>query len=183
MKNVIVIVICCLFMLVIGVMGMNFAVAQSTDLTADSFLRIHIRANSNSTGDQNVKYKVKDKVVEYLTPILANVHNKADAIKLIEQNLSQISSVSSLVLQNEGYTYMAQAELRREYFPTRAYDDVVLSSGEYDSIIVNLGSGAGDNWWCVVYPPLCFVASSPTDTEDIVYRSKILEIIRRFFGG
>ena len=73
--------------------------------------------------------------------------------------------------------------MRSEYFPTRCYDDVVLESGEYDSLIVELGSGTGDNWWCVAYPPLCFVNATDDGTENVVYRSKLLEIIKSFFGG
>lgn len=156
--------------------------ARNSELGAESFLRIHIRANSNEAVDQNVKYVVKDELVKYLTPILAEANTKEEAIELVNQNLDNISSIASLVLDREGYNYDADAKLTSEYFPTRCYDDVVLEGGEYDSLIVNLGSGAGNNWWCVVYPPLCFVASVD-DSAEITYRSKILDIIRNFFGG
>lgn len=164
-----------------GIVG--YCNAQGTELTADSFLRIHIRANSNSVEDQAVKYKVKDAIVEYLTPILADAKTKPEAIELVSQNLSQISNIAGLVLSDNGYNYGANAVLRSEYFPTRCYDDVVLESGEYDSLILELGSASGNNWWCVVYPPLCFVNAGDNNTENIVYRSKLLEIIRTFFGG
>ena len=154
----------------------------ASPLEADSFLRIHIRANSNESLDQQVKYKVKDELVKYLTPILAQADTKEVAMSLVKENLDNISRVAGLVLQKEGYTYGANAKLKSEYFPLRCYDDVVLESGEYDSLIVELGSGAGNNWWCVVYPPLCFVATED-DREGITYRSKILDIINRFFGG
>lgn len=164
-----------------GVVG--FCNAKQTELTADSFLRIHIRANSNSAEDQAVKYKVKDKIVEYLTPILTEANTKQQAIKIISQNLQEISNVAGLVLKEEGYNYDANAVLRSEYFPIRCYDDVVLESGEYDSLIVELGNATGNNWWCVVYPPLCFVNTDDTNSSNIVYRSKLLEIINGFFGG
>lgn len=156
--------------------------AKTTELSAESFLRVHIRANSNTETDQRVKYIVKDEIVKLLTPILAEANSKEDAIELVKSNLSEISKVASLVLKQEGYNYDAKAKLASEYFPTRCYDNVVLESGEYDSLIVNLGSGSGNNWWCVVYPPLCFVAVQD-DSEGITYRSKILEIIKNFFGG
>lgn len=174
-------VIISIFVLVLGVLLLPTQ-AVGTELSADSFLRIHIRANSNDEIDQCVKYEVKDELVKFLTPILAEANSKSEAINLVNNHLTEISEVASLVLRQEGYNYDANAKLTSEYFPTRCYDDVVLESGEYDSLIVNLGSGTGNNWWCVVYPPLCFVATD-NSAEGITYHSKILEIIRNFFGG
>ena len=158
------------------------AQASSSDLSSSSFLRIHIRANSNEEIDQQVKYIVKDEVVDYLTPLLANADSKSRAMDIVNQNLSEISQIASLVLDREGYNYDAKAKLTSEYFPLRCYDNVVLESGEYDSLILELGTGTGNNWWCVVYPPLCFVATNPDNSKDITYRSKILDIINNFFG-
>lgn len=175
------IVIALFLILIGGIVGLNCA--QGTKLTADSYLRIHIRANSNSVEDQNIKYQVKDAIVEYLTPILVDADTKERAIFLIKENLTEISNVAGLVLVNAGYNYGANAVLRSEYFPTRCYDDIVLESGEYDSLIVELGSAEGNNWWCVVYPPLCFVNSVDDGSQSITYRSKLVEIIKSFFGG
>lgn len=163
-----------------GIVG--YQKASQTELTAESFLRIHIRANSNSTEDQAVKYKVKDSVVEYLTPFLVNADTKQNAIDIISNHLQEISQVAGLVLSQNGYNYGANAILRNEYFPTRCYDDVVLESGEYDSLILELGNASGNNWWCVVYPPLCFVGGED-NLNQIVYRSKLKEIINSFFRG
>ena len=177
-------IICVVVTIFVLVIGFLFLPSQATsvELGADSFLRIHIRANSNQNVDQQVKYKVKDELVKYLTPILAEANSKSDAMNLVKENLENLSNVASLVLFQEGYNYTANAKLTSEYFPTRCYDDVVLESGEYDSLIINLGSGSGNNWWCVVYPPLCFVATDDS-SEGITYRSKIFDIIRNFFGG
>ena len=163
-----------------GIVG--YCNAQGTELTADSFLRIHIRANSNDTIDQAVKYQVEDALVNYLTPILTEATTKTEAMQLVSQNLDNITEVARLTLEEYGYNYGAKAELRREEFPTRCYDDVVLESGEYDSLIVELGSGTGNNWWCVVYPPLCFVNANLDSSQGVVYRSKIVEIIKSFFN-
>ena len=80
-------------------------------------------------------------------------------------------------LVTEIYVYKSRAVLREELFPTRTYDNLTLESGFYDALIVELGEGKGDNWWCVVYPPLCFVESG----HGYVYKSKIVEIIKNFF--
>ena len=156
--------------------------ATNTQITAnaDEFLRIHIRADSNDKEAQEVKYHVRDKIVEYLTPLVANYVTKTQAMQGVAANLGEISAVADNALRQKGYFYGASAELKMESFPTRVYDGCVLSAGEYSALIIYLGRGAGDNWWCVVYPPLCF--SAPTG-KNVVYKSKILEIIERFKSG
>ncbi|MBR5145039.1 MAG: stage II sporulation protein R [Clostridia bacterium] len=143
--------------------------------------RIHIRANSNEQIDQNVKYMVKDAVVEFLTPLLADATDKNKAKQIVTANSEQICQVANKVLKQNGFDYLSSAKVTKEVFPTRAYGDFVLEQGEYDSLVLNLGSGSGDNWWCVVYPPLCFVGGEPTD-NCLVYKSKLHEIIKNFFG-
>jgi len=169
-----------LLMVVAGVWGVDSG--AQTELSNDNFLRIHIRANSNSETDQNVKYLVKDAIVSYLTPKLAYVSSKDEALKIVEQNKDNVSEVANQVLANNGFVYQASTSVKKEDFPTRDYDGVVLPSGEYDSVIVSLGNGTGNNWWCVVYPPLCFVNGENGD-EEIVYTSKLWGIIKSIFGG
>ncbi len=145
--------------------------------TENDYLRIHIRADSNDGEAQAVKYYVRDKIVEYLTPIVAECPTKAVAIEKVAEHLEKIAQTAESVLKEKGFPYGATAELTVERFPTRVYDGYTLSAGEYAALIIRLGSGAGDNWWCVVYPPLCFVA--PTG-QNVVYKSKILEIIQNW---
>ena len=99
-------------------------------------------------------------------------------MKKIGAKLGEIERVAARVLRENGFSYGARASLRREQFPTRVYADATLEAGEYDALILELGSGKGDNWWCVVYPPLCFTSGN----GNVVYKSKIAEIIKRFFG-
>lgn len=146
---------------------------------ASAYLRMHVRANSNETGDQAVKYRVRDAVVAYLTPLVATCHTKAEAESMLKENLKNISAVATETLCRAGYDYGAVAKLKQEQFPTRVYDGFTLESGIYDALIIELGSGLGENWWCVVYPPLCFTGQSSGGTT-VKYRSKILEIINRF---
>ena len=144
------------------------------------FLRIHIRANSNDTLDQNVKYQVKSAVVDYMTPYLANATDKKKAMEIVRSRLSDIERVCDAVLQQNGFSYTSRAKLTTEQFPDRAYDDVTLPAGVYDALIIELGSGTGNNWWCVVYPPLCFVGGESNGTNQIAYKSKLLEIINKW---
>ncbi|MBQ0099817.1 MAG: stage II sporulation protein R, partial [Firmicutes bacterium] len=142
------------------------------------YLRIHIRANSNSEIDQSVKYQVKENIVLYLTPILSTVKDKKDAINKLESELSNIEKVADKTLMENGFSYTSNARIKNEEFPLRVYEDLTLESGFYDALILNLGEGKGDNWWCVVYPPLCFVKSN----AGYIYKSKIKEIIENFYN-
>ena len=151
---------------------------QNCDNTGE-YLRIHIRADSNEDEAQAVKYKVRDRVVEHLTPILAECETKAEAMCDIEANLTRLSAISTEILRQEGFAYQATATLAVETFPTRVYDEYTLPAGEYTALLIRLGRGAGDNWWCVAYPPLCFAATN----ADVVYKSKIKEIIDRFYNS
>ncbi len=169
MKAVYIIVIFVVLLLILfGCMPSN---------TNTDFLRIHIRADSNNYTDQSVKYAVKQAVVEYLTPYLAQCNSKTQAMNVVKQHLKNIQKVCDQTLQDNGFCYSSSVSLKQETFPERAYNDVVLPSGVYDAIIINLGSGSGNNWWCVVYPPLCFVDGTPTGGNSIIYRSKLLQII------
>ena len=145
-------------------------------LDSAEYLRIHIRANSNSEIDQSVKYEIKTQVVDFLTPYIANCNTKNEAISVLNDNLDKIESVCNKVLKDSGFSYKSNASIKTEMFPTRVYEDFTLNSGFYDALIVNLGEAKGDNWWCVVYPPLCFTKGN----KSVKYKSKILEIIDNF---
>lgn len=162
----------------IGLIALLACSTQTGGSAADTeYLRIHIRANSNGEADQAVKYKVRDGIVAYLTPVAASCTTKEQAIDAISERLEDVEAVAERVLRENGYSYGARASIRAEEFPTRVYDGVTLEAGIYDALIVELGTGAGDNWWCVVYPPLCFTGGN----VSVTYRSKILEIIQNFF--
>lgn len=142
------------------------------------YLRIHVRANSNEQIDQDVKYKVKDEIVKFITPYAAECTDKQAAMKIIGGILGEIEEVANKVLAENGFDYKSRASVRTEEFPTRVYGDTTLEAGLYDALIVELGSGTGDNWWCVIYPPLCFTAG----TAQVQYRSAIFDIINKFFN-
>lgn len=161
------------------VLAIIIAVPSGSKSNAD-FLRIHIRADSNDASDQNVKFQVKSAVVDYLTPYLANAQTKQQAMSVVKSQLAEIEKVCNNVLAENGFGYKSHAKLCQEEFPDRSYGDVTLLAGVYDALIIELGSGSGNNWWCVVYPPLCFVGGESNGTNSIVYKSKLLEIINEW---
>ena len=159
--------------LILGLSGLvNLTeVSQKTQ-----YLRIHIRANSNSDEDQSVKYKVKDEIVEALIPLLADVESFDEAKSIVSQNFGYIEEVANKTLLDNGFFYTSSASIKNEYFPTRSYDEITLEEGYYDALILNLGSGDGDNWWCIVFPAFCFTQTKKID--NIEYISRIWEIIK-----
>lgn len=131
-------------------------------------LRLHIRANSNSAIDQSVKLKVRDAVNAFITE---NIHKSTfeEAYSEIGKNLGVLNAIATNVLRRNGFSYGARTRLANEYFPSRMYKDVTVPEGYYDALIIELGEGKGDNWWCVVYPPLCY-------GEDFKYKSFFAEL-------
>lgn len=154
---------------------------NSQSSSQEQYLRIHIRANSNLTTDQNIKYKIKDELVKYLTPLVVECESFDSVVDMVETHKKDMENICDDILSDNGFSYTSKVSLNEEYFPTRAYGEYVLESNFYDAIIVELGEAIGDNWWCVVYPPLCFVEAKQLDTNNIVYKSKLLETICKFF--
>ena len=146
------------------------------------YLRVHIRANSNSEIDQNIKYIIKDEVVDYITPYLIDCDTKQKSIDTITLLLKDIENVCDNILIKNGFTYTSNAKIDAEKFPTRSYDNITLEAGVYDALIIELGTGKGDNWWCIVYPPLCFVNKSETNSHNIQDQSYLIEIIKKYFN-
>lgn len=136
----------------------------------NDYLRIHIRANSNGEYDQQIKYKVKDTVVEALKPIVKTIQTKEDMIDVLNNNIDVLQGVIDNKLRELGQSYTSKVRISSEKFPTRSYEELTLGAGVYDAIIIELGSGKGDNWWCVAYPPLCFVTGE-NDGDKIEYKS------------
>ena len=140
--------------------------------------RLHIRANSNLAVDQEVKMQIKEDFVEFLTPLVASCTTKEQVIAMCLKVLGQLDNIANNVLISEGFNYTANTKVCNEYFPERMYGDKTVPCGYYDALICELGEAQGDNWWCVVYPPLCFAGG---DCINVQYKSKIQEIIAWFF--
>ena len=163
--------------------GLHYNINKNdSNLTNADYLRIHIRANSNDEVDQQVKYKIKDEFVNFLTPKLSNCETKQDVVDLIICEKNNLENLADDMLANNGFEYKSKVLVRQEMFPTRDYDGYTLQSGVYDALIVELGKAEGNNWWCVIYPPLCFTNFSAQNSHNVVYKSKIVEIIKKFFS-
>ena len=154
--------------------------APSQSELAESCIRIHIRANSNSEADQTVKLAVRDEITAYLQTALANCKDKSDAASVLSKERNNLIRIANNTLAANGFDYKSSIRIDNEYFPDRVYEDYTFPAGNYDAVVINLGSGNGDNWWCVAFPPLCFVPSTQGG-EKIVYKSWIKETLDKLF--
>ena len=170
---------CIIFLLsiIIILAGVGAVSGSDSGENGQQFIRIHVRADSDDTAAQAVKYQVRDALVRYLTPVVAQAESYEEAANLLALRQDELSAVATAVLQENGFSYGATAALKREEFPTRAYGEWVLPGGEYLALVIELGEAKGQNWWCVIYPPLCFAGQAGV---PIVYRSKIAEIIEKW---
>ena len=128
----------------------------------DKVLRLHVLANSDTPEDQSLKLKVRDEILEY-SRTLGEFDGVKSAEEAYSRELEKIKEIAEGVMIKEGYDYPIDVSLGYEYYPTRSYEDVSLPAGEYLSLKVMIGTAGGQNWWCVLYPPLCVSAASARD--------------------
>lgn len=134
----------------------SYASSISSDLSKSVF-RLHVIANSDSDEDQSLKLQVRDKLLDYMNSITANVSSKDDAIKIAQNHQKDFQIIAEQTILDKGYSYPVTVEIGNYEFPTKHYGDITLPSGYYDALRVKIGDACGHNWWCVMFPPLCFV--------------------------
>ncbi|KPU44581.1 stage II sporulation protein R [Oxobacter pfennigii] len=132
----------------------------------EKLIRFHCIANSDSKEDQELKLKVRDSVLREIGPKLEKSQSKEQSKKIIEENLETIEKAAYEVLADEHKEYAVSVTLDKSVFPAKMYSDIVLPAGEYDALKVIIGEGQGKNWWCVMFPPLCFIDITRGITSD-----------------
>lgn len=132
-------------------------IKQNTYSYKEKLIRFHVLANSDLKHDQDLKLKVRDAVVEYLRYDLEKAKNINESEKIIKSKYNEIENVARKIIKDNGYNYDVSVKLDYSEFPTKQYSNVVLPQGEYKALKVVIGEGKGQNWWCVMFPPLCFV--------------------------
>lgn len=133
---------------------------------ASKILRFHVLANSDSEEDQNVKKQVRDAVGEYMEPKLADSRNLEQTENIINVHMDEIVEVAENTLKEHGYDYGASVRLANVEFPEKTYGEYTFPAGEYEALQITLGQGSGHNWWCVLYPNMCFRGSVYEVVED-----------------
>lgn len=165
------ILVSALLIIYVCISAVSYTHAVTTDI-ADSVFRLHVIANSNSDEDQNLKYIVRDKVIEYMSSISQNASSKEEVIKIAKANLDKIQAIASQTIRENGYTYSVNVEVGNFSFPSKRYGDITLPPGYYDALRIKIGEAEGQNWWCVMFPPLCFVDVTsgvvPDESKEIM---------------
>ncbi len=129
----------------------------------DNTLRLHVLANSDSTQDQILKLQVRDAIVEKADSLSNDCKNIESAMAVYSDNLDILKETAENVIKENGYDYQVSVTLGEEYYPERQYESVRLPSGRYTSLKVNIGESVGQNWWCVLFPPLCTKAAEANE--------------------
>ena len=133
----------------------------------DDMIRLHVLANSDSEEDQALKLKVRDAILSYVSPRVIDSQTRQEAAQILQSELGAIKELAKEVILKEGFDYEVDVTLTFEDYPTRNYESMSFPSGEYMSLRVLIGEAEGQNWWCVLFPPLCLsAASEKSDNED-----------------
>ena len=172
MKNFIIILGILLIYLVIGNISVDAVKIP------DEAIRLRVVANSNSNYDQNMKIKVKNEVEKELFKLLKDTKGIEEARKIIDDNLDKIDKKINDLLIKEKYTLGHKLNFGLNYFPEKEFNGVIYEEGMYESLLVTLGSGEGDNWWCVLFPPLCLLEAEESD--KIEYKFFVQELIEKY---
>ena len=124
---------------------------------AQEVIRFHVIANSDSNEDQALKMEVKEILVQKLSPLLNHTNSIEEAREVLNKNLNFIENLTTLVIKRRGYDYPVTVTLEENYFPLKIYGEYTFPPGYYEALRVQIGKAEGKNWWCVMFPPLCFV--------------------------
>lgn len=174
MKKTIISLICIsiFYLFISNVMANTLTIPQDA-------IRIRVVPNSNSDYDQSIKLKVKDKLQITMYDMLKDAKNSEEAKTIIENNLDNVKNDIKTILEKEKYNKGYKVNFGYNYFPEKEYKGVKYEEGYYESLLVTLGEGKGDNWWCVLFPPLCLIeAEETTETE---YKSFVKELLDKYF--
>lgn len=170
-----------LFVLIIFIYMVIGNSVVATDIIPDDAIRIRVIANSNSEYDQNIKLKVKDILELDMYKLLKNTTSIEEARQVINNNLYVVEKDIDTILQKEQYKLPFTINFGINYFPKKEYKGISYDEGYYESVVVTLGEGLGDNWWCVLFPPLCMLEAQETDTTDVEYTTLVKTIINKYF--
>lgn len=204
MKNLLkkFIVLLSLFAIFFIITAYSYAENISNGLSEDIF-RLHILANSDSNEDQSLKLKVRDEIIKYMKDLTKDSYSKEVVIQKSYEHIEEIKKIAQKVILENGYNYDINIEIGNFYFPTKYYGNISLPAGNYDALKIEIGDSQGQNWWCSLFPPLCFVNISAgvidengndylkenlseeefaivsSKDSDIKFKFKIIELLNR----
>ncbi|MGN0383547.1 MAG: stage II sporulation protein R [Eubacterium sp.] len=140
--------------------------ASAQAALASKVIRFHVRANSDSDADQELKMCVKENVVSYIYENTTDINSLDEMREFLKTNDDTIKTIAKNTVLDNGYDYNISTSIDYSYFPDKTYGDYTFPEGYYEAYIIEIGSGSGHNWWCVLYPPLCFIDASTAVVPD-----------------
>ena len=168
--------------------------------TIDGFnkdiIRFHVRANSDAGEDQALKLEVRDEILDVMGEKFRNTKSLEESREIIMANMDEMKSIAEDVVDRWGKDYSIDVSLGQDYFPIRKYGNMVFPQGEYETLLIEIGEGKGQNWWCVMFPPLCFIDITHSvafeneeleefvidETQPLKIKSIILDLIKKIIG-
>lgn len=159
-------------------------------------IRFHIRANSDRKEDQDLKLEIRDEILDEMGHKFESSNSLEESRYIILENMDNMKDIAEKVIKGRGEDYEVEISLGQDYFPIRKYGNMVFPQGEYETLMIKIGEARGENWWCVMFPPLCFVdithslALENDDLDEFVIdedrpiklKSKILDFFRNVFN-
>jgi len=164
--------------LIIGIYVFIGNTVSANNLIPSDAIRVRVIANSNTEYDQQIKSKVSEVVKDDMYNLLSDVKGVDNAKFIIENNVDILSNDIDKLLEKENYNLGFNINYGKNYFPEKKYKGVIYEEGYYDSLVVTLGSGQGDNWWCVLFPPLCLVEAE--ESTEVEYTTFVKEIMDKY---
>ncbi|NLG88876.1 MAG: stage II sporulation protein R [Clostridiaceae bacterium] len=131
-----------------------------------NMIRLHIVANSDSKADQDIKYLIRDEIVSHMMTIADQFKSKDDAKAYIQNNIEEFENIVNKAIAHSGQAYKAKVSYGKYPFPSKRYNNIILPAGYYDSVKIDIGKAEGENWWCVMFPPLCFVNETKGEMDN-----------------
>lgn len=164
-----IIILLLLLTLFILVSAISYVRAVSRDIS-DSVFRLHVIANSDSEEDQTLKLKVRDNLLSYMNTLAKDCTSKEEVVELAKEHQEEFKQIAENTITENGFSYPVSIKIGDSDFPTKTYGDISLPAGTYDALRVQIGEAKGKNWWCVMFPPLCFIDVSsgvvPDDSKE-----------------
>lgn len=154
-----------LLFIYVTICAVSYVNAVCADIS-DSIFRLHVIANSDSVDDQNLKYIVRDNVLQYMNSLTTNSNSKAEIMQIMSEHLDDFRQIAQNTVFENGYDYEVSVEIGNFEFPVKTYGDISFPSGFYDALRIKIGNASGQNWWCVMFPPLCFIDVSSGIVPD-----------------
>ncbi len=160
--------------LIVTVLFYMLPFTSQCESLSNELFRLHILANSDAEYDQELKLKVRDKILEYTDGLYDNCETKEETIEVTKEHLNDILTVAQKEVFSNGYNYTVRGEITNMYFNTRTYSKFTIPSGQYDALRITIGEGEGHNWWCVMYPSFCMGESSDLENSNLADKEKEL---------